>query len=79
MWKHIVVHQPKFKIRCPRGCDVSTRADMMRRHLRYCPYAHGHAAGGWESEEADMEVGEDIHVSDDDGDGGGVEEGGKEE
>ena len=38
VWKHIVVHQPKFKLRCPRGCDVFTRGDMMKRHLRTCGF-----------------------------------------
>lgn len=37
VWKHIIVHEPKFKIRCPHGCDVLTRGDMMKRHLRSCP------------------------------------------
>lgn len=39
MWKHVVVHEEKFKVQCPRGCGVSTRGDMMRRHLQSCNYA----------------------------------------
>ena len=73
MWKHIVVHEPKFKIRCPRGCDVFTRSDMMRRHLQSCSYTPGRAAEESESEEEeDMEVEEDSLSSDYDGDGDNV-------
>ena len=36
MWKHIVVHEPRFKIRCPIGCGVLTRADMVTRHFQAC-------------------------------------------
>jgi len=65
MWKHVIVHQPKFKIRCPRGCDVSTRSDMMRRHLRSCSYTSTKAAEGSEGDEGeDVEVGEDSHGGD---------------
>jgi len=77
MWKHIVVHQPKFKIRCPRGCDVFTRGDMMKRHLQYCHFARGLAAEEYESEgEAGVEVGEGGCSSGYESDGGGVKEGG---
>ena len=38
LWKHIVVHQRKFKIRCPLGCSVFTRGDMMKRHLNSCMF-----------------------------------------
>ena len=77
MWKHIVVHQPKFKIRCPRGCGVSTRGDMVKRHLQYCRHTPGQVGEEYGSEgEVDMEVGEGGRLSDSDSDGGGVEEGG---
>ena len=57
MWKHVVVHQPKFKIRCPRGCGVFSRGDMMSRHLLYCPRPP--RRGEWENgERAEVEVGE---------------------
>jgi hypothetical protein len=46
MWKHIIVHEPKFKIRCTRGCDIFTRGDMMKRHLRTCNYTPDQAAKG---------------------------------
>ena len=38
IWKHVVVHEPRFKLRCPRGCPISTRGDMMARHLRSCRF-----------------------------------------
>jgi len=80
MWKHIVVHQPKFKIRCPRGCDVSTRADMMRRHLQTCNYTPGQAAKGSEGdEEKNVGVEEGSHRGDHDDDGGDNEEEGRED
>jgi hypothetical protein len=60
MWKHIVVHQPKFKIRCPRGCGVFTRGDMMKRHLQSCALTAT-------AEEKSRE--EDPHVDDYPGDG----------
>ncbi|KAF9650308.1 hypothetical protein BDM02DRAFT_3112279 [Thelephora ganbajun] len=79
MWKHIVVHQPKFKIRCPRGCDVVTRGDMMRRHLRSCPVTSSQTAEEGESdEEEDTEVEEHVHRGGYDGDGEDNEEGGKD-
>ena len=78
VWKHIVVHQPKFKIRCPRGCDVSTRSDMMRRHLQSCPYIPGQAdKEGEADEEENMEAEEGSHGGDD-GDGEDSEEEGRE-
>jgi len=59
IWKHIIVHEPRFKIRCPRGCGVSTRGDMMNRHLLYCQHAPGQAVNGCESEgDVGVEVGE---------------------
>ena len=81
MWKHVVVHQPKFKIRCPRGCDVSTRGDMMRRHLQTCNYTPGQAAKGGEGEEENVGVEEGSHRRDYDGDGDGEdnEEEGRED
>lgn len=78
MWKHIVVHQPKFKIRCPRGCGVSTRADMMRRHLQTCNYIPGQAGKGRESDE-EKNVEEGSHGGDYDDDGGDNEEEGRED
>lgn len=67
MWKHIVVHQPKFKIRCPRGCGVLTRGDMMRRHLQSCSYSSRRAAKKGRSEEdEDMEVEESSSGGDSD-------------
>ena len=60
VWKHVVAHQPKFKLRCPHGCDVYTRADMMKRHLRTCPRSSScdQAFGGSESdEEGDLQSG----------------------
>ena len=69
MWKHVVVHQPKFKIRCPRGCDVMTRGDMMRRHLRSCPFNSGKAAAEGGSEEEDTDSEEGAHGDDYEGDG----------
>lgn len=51
LWKHIVVHQPRFKLRCPHGCDVFTRADMMKRHLNTCPFLPSRAAAQNESDE----------------------------
>lgn len=39
MWKHMIVHEARFKLRCPLGCGVSTRGDMMKRHLGSCPFA----------------------------------------
>ena len=79
MWKHVVVHQPKFKVRCPFGCDVMTREDMMARHLRSCPFNPGRAAEVGESEgEEDVELGEVSHAGDYDCEGEGDYEGGKE-
>ena len=71
MWKHIVVHQPKFKIRCPRGCDVFTRADMMRRHLQTCSFTSRQVAPGEKS-------GEQVTPVDRYGDGEDNEGAGKE-
>lgn len=59
IWKHVVVHEPRFKLRCPRGCPIFTRGDMMARHLRACRFVHpedkenmglgeGSRAGGYE-------------------------------
>ena len=76
MWKHVVVHQPKFKIRCPRGCDVLTRGDMMRRHLQSCNYTPDKASnegGSGEEETTGVEGGNY------DGDGEDNEEEGKED
>jgi hypothetical protein len=44
LWKHIIVHESRFKIRCPRRCGVFTRSDMMKRHLRTCPKKSARAA-----------------------------------
>lgn len=75
MWKHIVVHQPKFKIRCPRGCNVSTRSDMMRRHLRTCNYTSARAAKKGESgREENVEVEQGSYGGDCDSDGEDNEE-----
>jgi len=76
MWKHIIVHEPKFKIRCPHGCDVSTRGDMMRRHLRSCPHASDRVAKEVESDgEGDSEVEEGNRGSDcEDNEGGRKED-----
>ena len=80
MWKHVVVHQPKFKIRCPRGCDVSTRSDMMRRHLQTCNYTPGQPAKGSEDdEEENVKVEEGSYGGDYDGDGEDNEEEGRED
>lgn len=75
MWKHIVVHQPKFKIRCPRGCDVFTRSDMMRRHLQSCTYG---SEDGESEQEDGVGVGEGSRAGDRGGDGGD-NEGGEED
>jgi hypothetical protein len=66
LWKHIVVHQQKFKIRCPHGCDVFTRGDMMKRHFQTCPFT---SRAKWEIDEEDELQNEDGSHSDDyDGD-----------
>ena len=67
VWKHIVVHQPKFKLRCPRGCEVFTRGDMMKRHLRTCPFTPSGATTEESDEEGGMQSGEVPHVIDYDG------------
>ena len=72
MWKHIVVHQPKFKVRCPRGCGVSTRGDMMKRHLQSCSRTSGREIESDEEDESEVEEGD--RGSGRDGDGEDDEE-----
>ena len=79
MWKHVVSHQSKFKVRCPKGCGVSTREDMLPRHTGTCNYTPGQPANGGSDEEEDVEVGEESHGGDYDGDSEDVEEEGSED
>ena len=37
LFKHIVTHEVRFKLLCPRGCGVAFRDDNLERHLRSCP------------------------------------------
>lgn len=78
MWKHVVVHQPKFKIRCPRGCGIFTRADMMRRHLQTCSFIPRRAVADDGSDgKGGLGNGENMCVDDSD-DNGKEDEGEKE-
>ena len=36
LFKHIVTHEVRFKLLCPRGCEVAIRDDNLERHLRSC-------------------------------------------
>lgn len=36
LFKHIVTHEMRFKLLCPRGCEVAIRDDNLDRHLRSC-------------------------------------------
>ena len=36
LFKHIVTHEVRFKLLCPRGCGVAFRDDNLERHLRSC-------------------------------------------
>jgi len=36
LFKHIVTHEVRFKLLCPRGCGVTFRDDNLERHLRSC-------------------------------------------
>jgi hypothetical protein len=39
LFKHIITHEVRFKLLCPRGCEVAIRGDNLERHLRTCPLA----------------------------------------
>lgn len=36
LFKHIVTHEVRFKLLCPRGCGVAIRDDNLERHLKSC-------------------------------------------
>jgi len=36
LFKHIVTHEVRFKLLCPRGCEVAIRDDNLERHLKSC-------------------------------------------
>ena len=36
LFKHIVTHEVRFKLLCPRGCEVAIRDDNLERHMRSC-------------------------------------------
>ena len=38
MFKHIVTHEVRFKLLCPRGCGVAVRDDNRERHLKVCQF-----------------------------------------
>ena len=80
MWKHVVRHQSKFKIRCPYGCGVSTRGDMMNRHRKTCNYTPGKVAkSGKDNGKENVKAGEEGDGGDYDDDGEDSEEEGRED
>ena len=36
LFKHIVTHEVRFKLLCPRDCGVAIRDDNLERHLKSC-------------------------------------------